>query len=124
MRNRDELTLGQVVARVMGVLVLFVIVGGGLAWMVQGNEFFLYKVFAPARENVRREVFENTKSFNQGMIQELQNLQLEYVQAEEEHKKALASVILHRSADFPEDKLPEDLRAFIQDLKKERGLVR
>lgn len=124
MRDRDTMTVGGLVKSVVGVMVLLVVVGGGLAWIVQGNDFFLYKTFAPARENVRREVFENTKSYNQGMVQELQNMQFEYVKADKEHQAALASIILHRAADFPEDKLPEDLRVFIQELKKERGLAR
>ncbi len=124
MRSSDDVSVGQVVKWAVCLLVLFVVVGCGLAWVVQGNEFFLYKVFAPAQENVRREVFENTKSFNQGMIQELQNMQIEYLKADdEEHKKALGSVILHRAADFPEDRMPTDLRAFINELKRERGLI-
>lgn len=88
-----------------------------LTWIVQGNEFFLYKFWAPKQEQVRREVFEQTKSYNQGMIQELQNMQFEYVKATPDQKAALRSLILHRAADFPEDKMPSDLRAFIQGLR-------
>lgn len=107
----------------VAVLVPFAVVVCGISWIVQGNDFFLYKVFAPRQEAVRREVFENTKSFKQGMVQELQNMQLEYIKADAEHKTALASIILQRSADFPEDQMPVDLRIFIHDLKKERGLA-
>jgi hypothetical protein len=122
----DEARAGfwQMVRWIVVLMILFTVLGGGLTWIVQGNEFFLYKVFAPAQENVRRQVFENTKSFNQGMVQELQNMQFEYVKADKEHKQALASVILHRAADFPEDKMPNDLRVFILDVKREQGLAR
>ena len=89
----------------------------GLPWFVQGQEFFLYRYFAPKTEQVRREVFEQSKAYNQGMVQELQNMQFEYVKAEPEHKNALASIILHRVADYPQDKLPADLRTFIQGLR-------
>lgn len=43
----------------------------GLIWIFQGNDFFLYRTFAPKYEKVRRQTFEQTKSYNQGMIQEL-----------------------------------------------------
>jgi hypothetical protein len=89
-------------------------------WIIQGNDFFLYKVFAPQYEQARRETFEKSKAYNQGMIQELQNMQFEYIKATPEHKDALASIILHRAADYDLDKLPKDLREFIQKLKAER----
>ena len=101
----------------VGGFILFMVVVLGLGWLGAGNEFFLYKYFAPKMEQVRRETFEQTKSYNQGMIQELQNMQFEYIQASNEHKMALRSIILHRAADYPVDKMPVDLRQFIQQLK-------
>ena len=85
-------------------------------WLVMGNDFFLYKFFAPRQEAVRRQVFEQSKAYNQGMVQELQNMQFEYIKAEPAHKAALASIILHRAADYDVNQMPADLRAFIQDL--------
>lgn len=108
------------IAAVLGLLLLVFVVCLGLAWAVQGNEFFLYRYFGPKQEGVRREVFEQTKSYRQGMIQELQNMQFDYVKADLEHKEALASLILHRAADFPEEDMPADLRTFIQELKRKR----
>ena len=109
-------TIGQIVVFSMLIIAL---IGGILvgSWVVQGNEFFLYKYFAPKQEAVRREVFEQTKSYKQGMVQELQNMQFQYVQATAEQKGALKSIILHRSADFPTEDMPTDLRSFIQSLK-------
>ncbi len=62
--------------------------------------------------------FMQTKSYQQGMIQELQNMQFDYVKADPEAQKALASIILHRAADFPESEMPDDLRAFIRKLRE------
>ena len=101
---------------IVGLLVMLVLIP---TWLIQGNDFFLFQVFAPKYEQVRRETFEQSKAFNQGMIQELQNMQFEYVKALPEHKAALASIILHRVADYDEQKLPTDLRAFVQQLKHE-----
>ncbi len=103
-------------AAVIGGLILFL----GLIWLIQGNDFFMYKYFAPKYEQVRRETFEQTKSYNQGMIQELQNMQFKYVDSDSTGKEALASIILHRAADYDETKLPADLRDFIQKLRNER----
>lgn len=91
-----------------------------LTWIAQGNEFFLYKFFAPKREAIRREVFEQTKSYKQGMIQELENMQFEFVQADTSARSALADIILHRAADFPHDSLPVSLKQFIDSLKSAR----
>lgn len=101
---------------VIGVAAFFLLILA-ITWIAQGNEFFLYKFFAPKQEAVRREVFEETKSYNQGMVQELQNMQFEYIKAEPSQKAALASIILHRAADYPADRLPTDLRAFINGLR-------
>jgi len=89
----------------------------GIIWILQGSDFFLYKTFAPKYEAVRRDTFEQSKAYNQGMVQELQNMQFQYVQADKEHKAALASIILHRAADYDQDKLPPDLYSFIQSLR-------
>jgi hypothetical protein len=101
-------------------IVGFLVIVFGLSWLVQGNDFFLYKVFAPRQEAVRREVFEQSKAYNQGMIQELQNMQFEYVKAAPEHRQALASIILHRAADYDDNKLPADLRTFVRDLRAQQ----
>lgn len=92
----------------------------GMIWAVQGNDFFLYQTFAPKYEQVRRNTFEQSKAYNQGMIQELQSMQFQYEQADESHKAALASIILHRTADYDQDRMPADLYAFVQQLKRSR----
>ena len=97
-----------------------------LMWVVQGNGFFMYQVFAPKYEQVRRDTFEQSRAYNQGMIQELQNMQFEYVRATPEQQDALASIILHRAADFDtsQQHVPSDLRLFVEDLRRSRSLAR
>ncbi len=118
----NEISLGKIV----GWFVMVILLVTGLSWFVQGNEFFLYKFFAPKQEAVRREVFENTKSYNQAAIQELQNMQFQYVQAGDAQKATLADIILRRSADYNLDdpKVPSDLRSFVEGLRRERTSVR
>lgn len=100
------------VVSIVGVLALI--------WVFVGNDFMLYKVFAPKQEAVRREVFEQSKAYNQGMIQELQNMQFEYAKATKAQQDAMASIILHRVADFDRTKLPSDLLSFVIKLEQER----
>lgn len=114
------MSVSKYIAIGFGVLVLIL----GLTWVIQGNQFFILKVFAPAQEQVRRETFEQSKAYRQGMIQELQNMQFEWVKAEPGHKAALADIILRRAADFPEADMTPDLVTFIHQLKQERTLVR
>ena len=104
------------------VLVCFAVLLGilGLTWIAQGSDFFLYKVFAPKYEQVRRQTFEQSKSYNQGMVQELENMQVEYNREKDpKAKAALASVILHRVSGYNLDDpaVSADLRSFISGLK-------
>lgn len=108
--------------QVFGVCLGIIAIILAITWISQGNDWFMYKVFAPKYESVRRETFEQSKAYNQGMIQELQNMQFEYLKEKDpKAKAALASIILHRAADYPTEKMPSDLRDFIEQLKRERG---
>ena len=104
----------------IGILCLFL----GAIWIFQGNDFFMYKIFAPKYESVRRDVFEESKAYNEGMVQELENMHLEWIKATPEGKDAMASIILHRASAYDQDKLPVDLKIFIAQLKNEQGKIR
>jgi hypothetical protein len=104
----------------VGLLLAALIVCLGLTWIVQGNDFFMYRFFGLRYENTRREIFEQSKAYRQGTVQEVQNMLFEYEQADEGHKAALASMILHRVADVPDDAMPADLRASIQQVREEQ----
>lgn len=109
--------------QIIAGVVLFIVAILALAWIVQGNDFFMYKYFAPKYEQTRRQVFEQTRSFNQGMVQELENMQLEYLKTTDLNAKAaMASIILHRASGYNlnDPIVPGDLRDFIQKLKRER----
>ncbi|HUO56071.1 MAG TPA: hypothetical protein VMU27_01400 [Candidatus Paceibacterota bacterium] len=109
--------------RVIGTVVGFVVVVLGLTWVVQGNDFFLYRYFGPQYANVQREIFEQTAPYNQGMAQDLRRMQEEYLAADADHKPALAEVILHNYASYDLNKLPADLRDFYAQVKRDHGLA-
>ncbi len=106
--------------RVIGIIFGFILFINAILWVAQGSDYFLYKFFAPKYEGVRRETFEQSKSYRQGMVQELQNMMFEYAKATPSQQDALSSVILHRAADVDEKILPSDLRLFIDKLRQTR----
>lgn len=89
----------------------------GLTWIIQGNEFFFYKYWAPKQEAVRRQVFEQTKSYNQGMVQELDQFYRDYTKGGKEEKAAIKALVLHRVADFPSENLPPYLQSWVTELR-------
>ena len=102
----------------VGILVLVSLLLFG--WAVQGSNFFMYKFFAPKQEQVRREVFEQSKAYRQGMVQELQRMQFEYIKSSPDQQAGLSSIILHKAADVPAETLPSELNSFIAQLRQER----
>lgn len=97
----------------------FLLILGGIIlfmWIMSINDLVLMKGFMPAREQIRRETFEQSKAYRQGLIQELQNMQFEYIQADDEHKKALGFLIKQRAVDVDPSILPTDLKQFIRSL--------
>lgn len=91
----------------IGLVVIILLSFGGLLY---------YKFFAPKWEDARREVFEKTRSYNQAKLQELAKYKLEYELAKGGDKKALASVIKHRFADY-QGKLPYGLKQFLKEIR-------
>lgn len=99
------------------LFLLLVIVGiGPLAWLLTGNDLAMTKVFAPQYKQVRREVFERSKAYRDGVVQELQSMQFAYIAADPAHKLALASLIKHRAVTVPLDAMPLSLSTFIKEL--------
>jgi len=116
MKDPDDWTWGDAWSHgprgaifVLAIIAIFVF--GGLG---------IYKYFAPAKEEIRREVYEETKSYQDGTIRDLDNLRLEWLKAEGTNKTAIADIALHRSVDFPEDRLPVDLRNWLAELREGR----
>ena len=97
----------------IGALVLFLALIFGL------NLFGLaqYSFFAPKVRAVENEVFKSSEQYNDGMIRDLENLQIEYINADAEKKQALRAIVLHRFSVYPEDKMPPNLRNFYNNLK-------
>jgi len=89
--------------------------------VVIGLTFLGYAItdyFAPKYRAIDNHVFKESEQYNDGMVRDLENLQLEYMNADKEHKEALRAITLHRFSVYPEYKLPPNLRNFYNDLRR------
>lgn len=81
----------------------------GLLFYVYGATMF----FAPGYAEIRNQTFKNTQVYNDGMVDDLANLRLQYIAArDKEHKDAIRATVLQRFASYPKDRLPAELRDF------------
>lgn len=97
----------------VGALVLFLALGFGL------NLFGLasYSFFAPKYRAVENQVYHESEQYNEGMVRDLENLQLAYMQADATGKQSLKAITLHRFSVYPEEKMPPNLRNFYDQLR-------
>jgi hypothetical protein len=97
----------------IGALVLFFALIFGLNLFGLAN----YSFFAPKYRAVENQVYHESEQYNEGMIRDLENLQLEYIKADEAGKQSLRAIVLHRFSVYPEDQMPPNLRNFYEQLK-------
>ncbi len=97
-------------------LVLFPL---GIGFWAQGTDFILYRTFAPAREEVRREVFEQSQSRVQGQISALNRYRVDYAGATSDaHRCAIRALVLSEAANTDMSTLPTDLSAWVTSLRE------
>ena len=101
----------------LGILLLMV-AAAGIGFISQGTNFFMYKFFAPKQEAVRRQVYENTKSFHQGSIQRLNTLCTQIAGADDDHKPMLNDVVAQEFAEWNSDDVPDYLRGCLSRARR------
>jgi hypothetical protein len=86
-----------------------------LGWVLEGNALFTYAFFAPKYEAVRRNTFEQSRAFNEGMAQELQGMWRDYNRSQSaDEKAAIRSLVQHRVAGYDIDNIENpQLRGFV-----------
>lgn len=78
----------------------------------------MFKFFEPKRENIRREIFENTKSYLHGVQQDLGKYYLEYQSADEDERMAIRATIQMRFAEVDASKLQStQLQSFLENMR-------
>ena len=93
----------------------------GIAILTVGLSFIgvlNFKIFGTAYENTRREVFKESQAYNEGMAQDISNIQQQYLTATPSQKDALAALILQRTSGYEINNLPSSQKAFIEKLRR------
>lgn len=104
MRDAVANTLTGIAVVIAALLVL---------WAFQGNDFFMYKFFAPRYEAARRTVFEETPSYVQGKQQFLTRLHHEWVTSDSQnHRDATCALARHEASTLKPEYLPNNLKAW------------
>jgi hypothetical protein len=109
----------------LGLLLVIVIllVLSGLGWVVQGNNFFMYKYFAPKQEQVRYDVFKQSQAYNDSTAKDVADYEIQYLHAAPEQQAAIASMILQEVSSYDTTKLPPAQQAFINQLRAKQGMA-
>jgi hypothetical protein len=85
----------------------------GLNYLAYGNFAF----FAPKYEAVRRDVMIESRAYSEATTRQLYRLKLQYQQAGSDAERAtIRAMTLHEAQAFDRDRLPADLRNFVQQM--------
>ncbi len=108
----------RVVAGIVAIL-LFIM---ALGWLVEGNNFFMFRYWAPKYEGARRQTYEQTKSYRQGSTQRLGTLCDQVhdavVKQDDGHKTMLNDIIKQEFVEWDLNDVPSHLRPCLLDARK------
>lgn len=106
----------KILAGIFGAIGVIAVVIG-LGWIVQGNSFFMFQVFAPKYEAVRRDTMIQSRAYSEATTREMYRLKLQYQQAKGDDEKAtIRAMTLHEAEAFDRNRLPPDLQSFLIQL--------
>ena len=107
-------TFGWIIASLFG-LAFILVLSFGLTWAgIEWRGFF-----GPKQAAVEREVFKETRSYNEGMIQQLSRYRLQYLRADsEDERKAIASTVRTMFAEYDRSKLSPELQDFVKEVSQ------
>jgi len=94
----------------IGGFVLFIALICGLDYSGLMWESFI----GPKREDIRRNIFEQTKSYNQANIQQLIDYRRQYMIASKQDKMIIANTVMHMFADYSPKGLDTELVEFLK----------
>ncbi len=77
-----------------------------------------FKFIEPKRENIKRNIFENTQSYVRSKNQDLLRYYRQFLKADNNEKQTISEFIRQEFANFPEEKVnSEKLREFLKEIK-------
>ena len=98
---------------IFGAFLLFLIFTG-VAVFSYFFGWFLYNWIAPKYVHTDYKVFQQSQSYQQGMIKDLQNMRMRYLNPKttKEEKEAIQATVMQRFGGFDYQTLPPDLQQF------------
>ena len=103
-KDSDTPSVGVVIAWILAVIVALTV----LDWVGESVGLLKYGFFAPKYEKVRRETYEQTKSYRDGQFQRLDNLCDEVARTDDDHKSMIYDTIKHEFTLFKLDDINND----------------
>ena len=100
--------------KIAGAFVLLIIIGlalefGGVKWI---------GIIKPMQEEVRRDNFESSRAFNEGVIRDLADYHLQWLDADVEDRPAIETVVRHRFPNYAAEDVPAgELRAWFVSVR-------
>lgn len=73
--------------------------------------------FGVERSNIERKIYKESTAYNEGMSQQLDKMQLEYIQAAPDKKFAIRTIILHQFSNYPQEAMSPSQRLFYTSLQ-------
>lgn len=109
----------QSVGLVIDGVILFVAVHLGLAYLGDAYDVWHTGYWGPKQAAVQNKVYESNTIYVQGKHDEINRLRRDYKTADPAHKAAIKEEVLDAAANIDPNKLPEDLRSFVQSLQED-----
>lgn len=102
--------------KTIGLTIVGVTLFGASIFGLNELGFRVFERYSPKVEEVRRTTYEQSRSFREGTVRDLENLAMEYRKGTPEQKAAIKATALHRLAGIPDDLLTPELRQFKSQL--------
>jgi len=103
--------------KIIGLSLLTIILLIGLSWGGTALGLLHMKVFEPKRQDIKREIFENTQSYVEGKRQEAIKMYREWNAAPADEKLGLEKMAGHTFANVEDDIFEEPLRTWVRNCK-------
>jgi hypothetical protein len=103
--------------KIIGWSILALVLLIGLSWGGTALGLLHMKVFEPKRQNIEREIFENTQSYVEGKRQEAMKMYREWNAADDESKPGLEKMAGHTFSNVDDDIFEEPLRTWVHNCK-------
>ena len=96
---------------------VIIIAISALGFVATSIDFANLKFWGVKYENAHREIFEQTKSYNQGKTQQLAKYYVEWKEGDQDTKDAIKFAIRHQFSDYQADRLEPGLSNFLVQMR-------